>query len=90
MFKARIRAKGGKEKLVLIELQKAKLPSDIMRFRRYLGRQYANEDNVMEEGGEKKALPIITIYFLGYAISGLEDIPIIRIVRQYEEEIRRL
>ncbi len=82
-FKARIRARDGKEKLVLIELQKAKLPSDIMRFRRYLGKQYANEDNVVKEGRKKKALPIITIYFLGYAISGLEDIPIIRIARQY-------
>ena len=82
-FKARIRARDGKEKLVLIELQKAKLPSDIMRFRRYLGKQYANEDNIVEVGDKKQALPIITIYFLGYAISGLEDIPIIRIARQY-------
>ncbi len=82
-FKARIRASDGKEKLVLIELQKAKLPSDIMRFRRYLGRQYANKDNVVIEGEKKQALPIITIYFLGYAISGLEEIPIIRIARQY-------
>ena len=82
-FKARIRAKDGSEKVVLIELQKAKFSSDIMRFRRYLGKQYANEDNVIEEGGSKKALPIITIYFLGYSISGLEEIPIIRIARQY-------
>ena len=82
-FKARIRAMDGREELALIELQKAKLPSDIMRFRRYLGKQYANEDNVVKEGRKKKALPIITIYFLGYAISGLEDIPIIRIARQY-------
>ncbi len=82
-FKARIRVRGGGEKLVLIELQKAKFPSDIMRFRRYLGKQYANEDNVVEEDGSKRALPIITIYFLGYSIPGLEDIPIIRIARQY-------
>ena len=38
---------------------------------------------MIEEGSSKKALPIITIYFLGYVISGLEDIPIIRIARQY-------
>ena len=82
-FKARIRLRDGKEQLVLIELQKAKFSSDIMRFRRYLGKQYANEDNVVEEGGSKKALPIIIIYFLGYVISGLEEIPIIRIARQY-------
>ena len=80
-FKARIQLQDNTEKIVLIELQKAKFPSDIMRFRRYLGKQYANEDNVLEEHGKKKALPIITIYFLGYSI--LKDIPIIRVVRQY-------
>ena len=85
-FKARIRVRGGGEKLVLIELQKAKFPSDIMRFRRYLGRQYANEDNVMEEEGRKRALPIITIYFLGYSIEGLEEIPIIRKARRYLDQ----
>ena len=35
-FMAIIRLKGGKLKKVLIEMQKAKNPTDIMRFRRYL------------------------------------------------------
>ena len=57
---------------VIIEIQKAKLITDIMRFRRYLGEQYSNKENFYELDGKKKALPIISIYFLGYSIS---DIP---------------
>jgi hypothetical protein len=36
-FKATIRQADGSQKTVLIELQKSKFPSDISRFRRYLG-----------------------------------------------------
>ena len=57
---------------VIIEIQKAKLITDIMRFRHYLGGQYSNKENYYEIDGKKKALPIISIYFLGYSIS---DIP---------------
>nr|MDU9044507.1 hypothetical protein [Candidatus Electrothrix aestuarii] len=39
-FSAVIRQEDGSRKLVLIEIQKAKLPTDIMRFRKYLGGQY--------------------------------------------------
>ncbi|MDR2621527.1 MAG: hypothetical protein LBC48_02970, partial [Dysgonamonadaceae bacterium] len=39
-FSAQIALPGGGFKTVLIELQKAKLASDIMRFCRYLGRNY--------------------------------------------------
>ena len=82
-FKARIKDKDGKEQLVLIELQKAKLPTDIMRFRRYLGMQYAHKDNVVAEPKAKYALPIISIYFLGYPLENFKDVPIIRVARQY-------
>ena len=54
-----------------------------MRFRKYLGKQYANEDNTVEENGRKKALPIISIYFIGYPLEGIENIPVIRIARHY-------
>jgi hypothetical protein len=82
-FKARIKDKEGKEQIVLIELQKAKLPTDIMRFRRYLGVQYAHKDNIIEIDNERKALPIITIYFLGYPLQTFKDTPIIKVARQY-------
>jgi len=84
-FKARIKLENGDEKVVLIELQKAKLPTDIMRFRKYLGEQYANDNNIKKTEDESEALPIITIYFLGYPLDNAKDIPIIRIKRQYLE-----
>ena len=70
-YSALIQTPEGKLK-VIIEIQKAKLITDIMRFRHYLGEQYSNKENYYEMEGKKKALPIISIYFLGYSIS---DIP---------------
>ncbi len=88
-FKAKIKDKSGKEQLVLIELQKAKLATDIMRFRRYLGLQYANKDNVSGTGKDKKALPIITIYFLGYSLNSFKDVSIIKVARQYIDQTNK-
>ena len=82
-FKAKIKLKNGDEQLVLIELQKAKFSTDIMRFRRYLGKQYANEDNTVEINGIKKPLPVITVYFLGYSLKEIADIPVVRVKRKY-------
>ena len=83
-FKAKIKINKNEYKLVLIELQKAKFFTDIMRFRKYLGKQYANENNYIEIDGIKKALPIITIYFIGYSLDKkLKDIPIIYVKRNY-------
>ncbi|MBT8419421.1 MAG: hypothetical protein KJO08_01020, partial [Gammaproteobacteria bacterium] len=39
-FSARLQTSSGEERHVIIEIQKAKYSSDIMRFRRYLGDQY--------------------------------------------------
>ena len=44
-FKAKIRTREGKTQVVLIEIQKAKFASDIMRFRKYLGEQYSRKEN---------------------------------------------
>ncbi len=64
-FKAVIRLKDGAHKKVLIELQKAKHSFDILRFRRYLGENYNQEDEV---DGKKMLLPMIAIYFLGFKL----------------------
>jgi len=82
-FKAKIRLNENETKVVLIELQKAKLMTDIMRFRRYLGKQYANEDNTIKKDNKIEALPIITIYFIAYTLKELKDIPIIYVKREY-------
>ena len=85
-FAAKIRYKTGELKLVLVEIQKAKYPSDIMRFRRYLGHQYASENNnvkiVMDVEAERYAsIPILTIYFLGHKLEHT-DAPVIKVNRQ--------
>lgn len=78
-FKAKVALEEGKELIVLVELQKIKFHNQSFRFRRYIGNQYANKDNM--KGNE--AIPIITIYILGHHLQVHEDIPIIRVKRQY-------
>ncbi len=74
-FKAVIMDNTGRKETVLIELQKSKLPTNVLRFRHYLGLAYMqktkvkNAETKVEQEG---ALPIISIYILGY---NLEDIP---------------
>jgi len=85
-FSARIMDADGQQELVILELQKAKMASDIMRFRRYLGEQYANKENMVREPGPeypyRKALPILSIYFLGHKLAHTEA-PVVRVNRQY-------
>jgi hypothetical protein len=70
-------------KKVLIEIQKAKNPVDLMRFRNYLGEQYKKEDDVKTTEGKKKTvLPIITIYLLGFKLPDL-DSAAIKVKRNY-------
>jgi len=74
-FSATIKTADG-PKQILIEIQKAKFATDIMRFRRYLGAQYASRTAVHE----RKPLPIISIYFLGYPL-GDTTAPLIKVQR---------
>ena len=80
-FNAKIKTADG-FKLVLIELQKATLMIDIIRFRAYLGRQYAHVGNVHIESKGKKTtvtpLQIYTIYFLGDDLK-ICDTPVLQI-----------
>ncbi len=83
-FKAKIRTSEGEQVAVLIELQKAKAISDIGRFRRYLGSQYLSESTLIKEGPKTVgAMPIISIYLLGYKLDAHRDIPILNINRKY-------
>ena len=84
-FAATVRLENGGHKLVLIEIQKARSASDVQRFRRYLGTNYASPGNVyLDPEGKEQPLPIVTIYFLG---EGLEcvDVPVLRINRHYQD-----
>ena len=87
-FKAIIKTPTGEVKKILIELQKAKKAFDTMRFRRYLGDNYRKEDDVLNEAGvvEKRPLPIVTIYFLGFPLDNVQN-AVIKINREYRDAI---
>ncbi|MBP8239996.1 MAG: hypothetical protein KAX50_08550 [Saprospiraceae bacterium] len=74
-FKAVILDENGRKETVLIELQKSKLPTNVLRFRNYLGLAYTHKIKVKHpetQVEQDSALPIISIYILGYNV---EDIP---------------
>lgn len=82
-FIATIKTANNQYKKVLIEIQKAKNFIDIMRFRNYLAEQYKKEDEIQTEKGKHKvALPIVTIYMLGFQLPEIES-PAIKASRQY-------
>jgi hypothetical protein len=84
-FSAKIKTTEG-HKNVIIELQKAKFPTDIMRFRKYLGEQFSNKDNFQKvkvgSRFRKTGLPIISIYFLGHKLDYTKS-SAIKVSRQY-------
>ena len=82
-FKAEIVLSNGEKLIVLIEIQKAKFTTDLIRFRKYLAEQYGSKQNTIEQDDKTIPLPIITIYFLGYGLDSNKNIPIIRVKRQY-------
>jgi hypothetical protein len=77
-FKATLRKADGSRHTVLIELQKSKFPSDIQRFRKYLGATYMQQGHEAAQVQEppQGMLPIIAIYILGY---NLDDLPYLAI-----------
>jgi len=82
-FSAKVRLADGSFINIIIEIQKAKFHTDIMRFRKYLGGQYANENNTYLENDRRKARPIYSIYFLGHNLMKNQDIPVIKVERKY-------
>jgi hypothetical protein len=84
-FIATILAETGESKKVLIEIQKAQNQIDLMRFRNHLGEQYRKEDTVNDE---KVALPITTIYILGFSLPEILT-PCIKVERNYIDLINR-
>ncbi len=85
-FAARVQTADGGERQVLIEIQKANAPTVIERFRRYLGQQIASGDNILTHpSGRTEAVPIVTIYFLGYALDHLSDEAVIDVCPRVTE-----
>ncbi|MDR3261614.1 MAG: hypothetical protein LBT78_07230, partial [Tannerella sp.] len=66
-------------KTVLIEMQKVSQPTDIMRFRRYLGGQYRKADNIsMDINGDEQARQIYCIFFFGEGL-GIKGVPVLTV-----------
>ena len=73
-FGAKVRQEDGSLKLVLIELQKTWLETETLRFRQYLGTQYANPDNILKEDNPNGyGIPMITVYLLGHRVGDIEE-----------------
>jgi hypothetical protein len=72
-FAAKIREDDGTERLIIIELQKAKFISDIMRFRKYLGAQYMKKTHIYKINGSQIPLPIYPIYILGHKLDNFDE-----------------
>lgn len=84
-FIATIKTDTGDYKKVLIEIQKAKNPIDLMRFRNYLAEQYKKEDKI---NNENTVLPITTIYILGFKLPEIES-SCIRVQRDYIDLVNK-
>ncbi len=94
-FKATILLADNSRKIALLELQKSKKPYDVIRFRRYLAKNYAHREPVQKvlTSGETKTafkdpLPIITIYFFGFDLVGI-DTPAMKVNREYYDLINQ-
>jgi len=67
--------------VVLIELQNSKNKADLFRFCDYLGAQYMDRGNAYDKN--KVPIPMITIYFIGFSLPYHQEIPILKIERNY-------
>ena len=72
-FAATVLDEDNQPHLMLIELQKTWLPTETLRFRRYLALQYNNEENMLKEEHEKYAIPMVAIYLLGHRVGKIEE-----------------
>lgn len=73
-FGAQVKEADGSRHLILIELQKTWLETETLRFRQYLGAQYANPENIPSENNrDGYAIPMVAVYLLGHRVGGIEE-----------------
>ena len=88
-FGATVQEADGSRHLILIELQKTWLETETLRFRQYLGAQYANVDNMLPENQGAYAIPMVTVYLLGHKVGDIEE-PVLYVHRNsynYNDEL---
>lgn len=86
-FAATVQEEDGSQHVVLIELQKAWVETEILRFRQYLGAQYANPENIYHLEDKKDdrndyGIPLVSVYILGHKLERLKE-PITYVRRNY-------
>ncbi|MCQ2975268.1 MAG: hypothetical protein MJ211_10740 [Bacteroidales bacterium] len=89
-FGAKIKDLDGNYQIVTIELQKARLEGDVLRFRQYLASQYKDEKNIIEINGRSHAIPIVSIYILGYPCCNIEEPVIYEVPEFYNAENQKI
>ena len=74
-FAAHVKDEEGKDKLMLIELQKTWVETETLRFRQYLASQYNAQENMLKsEPGERQyALPMVAVYILGHRVGKVSN-----------------
>lgn len=80
-FGATIQEDDGSTHLILIELQKTWVETETLRFRQYLGAQYANPDNMLPDNDGTYGMPMLTVYLLGHKVGDIEE-PVLYVHRQ--------
>jgi hypothetical protein len=89
-FAATVRTAAGERLRVMIEVQKSHYSDDVVRFRRYLGARYAGSGSyvTVSEGGaeRRRALPLLTIYFLGQRLANTEA-TVLKVARRYVDAV---
>mgnify|MGYP002624351041 CR=1 FL=1 len=88
-FGATIQENDGTRHLVLIELQKTWVETETLRFRQYLGAQYANMENMLPDDRGAYGIPMVTVYLLGHRVGGIEE-PVLYVRRQAFDYNERL
>ena len=86
-FAATVRTAEGEHLRVLVEVQKARFTDEVMRFREYLGRHYADRDNY-DEGtdGRRRHRPLRAIYILGECLPRTAA-TVLRVAREYVDGV---
>ena len=86
-FAATVRTATGERLRVLVEVQKARFTDEVMRFREYLGRHYADRDNYDEGvGGRRRHRPLRAIYILGECLPRTAA-TVLRVGREYVDGV---
>ena len=71
-FIVKVREDDGSLNLLAIELIKTWLETETLRFRQYLGEQYADPENILKDDNPY-GIPIVTVYLLAHRVGDIEE-----------------